>query len=87
MCRLDASIDDGTLGRLVNDQHRGSNCNMRVLLEGVVPHLCLFAVQNVHPGDKITYNYGKDQSFPWRVFQQIIEYVLNNNLNNYHNVM
>ncbi len=29
------------------------------------PHLCLFAVRDISPGEEITYNYG-DSDWPWR---------------------
>ncbi|XP_069033055.1 uncharacterized protein [Embiotoca jacksoni] len=62
---VDASKEDGTLGRLVNDDHRSPNCEMRkVVCEGK-PHLCLFAVEEISPGEEITYNYG-ESFYPWR---------------------
>ncbi|XP_044027833.1 uncharacterized protein LOC122864451 isoform X2 [Siniperca chuatsi] len=63
--RIDASKEDGTLGRLVNDDHISPNCKMKkVVCEGK-PHLCLFAVKEISSGEEITYNYG-DSSYPWR---------------------
>ncbi|XP_068431806.1 uncharacterized protein [Clinocottus analis] len=63
--RVDAAIDDGTLGRLVNDNHVSPNCEMKkVVVEGK-PHLCLFAATEISPGDEITYDYG-DSAYPWR---------------------
>lgn len=29
------------------------------------PHLCLFALKDISPGEEITYNYG-DSHWPWR---------------------
>lgn len=57
---IDASKEDGTLGRLVNDDHKVK----RIMVKGR-PHLCLFAVKEIFPGEEITYNYG-DSSWPWR---------------------
>jgi SET domain len=66
--RLDASAKDGSHGRLVNDDHRSPNANMRVLTDTTgAPHLCLFSVKAISPGEEIRYNYGKGQMFPWRV--------------------
>ncbi|KAG7219307.1 hypothetical protein INR49_010369, partial [Caranx melampygus] len=63
--RVDATEEDGSLGRLVNDDHRNPNCVMRkVDCEGR-PHLCLFARRNIYEGEEITYNYG-DSSYDWR---------------------
>uniref|UniRef100_A0AAY4D583 SET domain-containing protein n=1 Tax=Denticeps clupeoides TaxID=299321 RepID=A0AAY4D583_9TELE len=62
---IDAARDDGTLGRLVNDDHINPNCKMkRIMVEGK-PHLCLFALKDITPGDEIRYNYG-DADCPWR---------------------
>ncbi|KAI5615870.1 SET domain-containing protein 5-like, partial [Silurus asotus] len=49
---IDASQEDGTLGRLVNDDHRNPNCKVRTIIVEGRPHLC------------ITYSYG-DSSWPW----------------------
>ncbi|XP_039978355.1 LOW QUALITY PROTEIN: uncharacterized protein LOC120786776 [Xiphias gladius] len=63
--RIDASTEDGTLGRLVNDDHISPNCEMKKVVCGEKPHLCLFAVKKISRGEEITYNYG-DSSYPWR---------------------
>ncbi|XP_075886472.1 uncharacterized protein LOC142890974 isoform X7 [Nelusetta ayraudi] len=62
---VDASNEDGSLGRLVNDEHVNPNCKMRTVVCEGKPHLCLFAVKKICPGEEITYNYGKP-SYPWR---------------------
>uniref|UniRef100_A0AAV2ML65 SET domain-containing protein n=1 Tax=Knipowitschia caucasica TaxID=637954 RepID=A0AAV2ML65_KNICA len=62
---IDASREDGSLGRLVNDDHRHPNCKMkRVIIEGK-PHLFLFALREIHPGQEIPYDYG-GKDWPWR---------------------
>uniref|UniRef100_A0A672YNR5 SET domain-containing protein n=1 Tax=Sphaeramia orbicularis TaxID=375764 RepID=A0A672YNR5_9TELE len=58
---LDASVEDQSLGRLVNDKHKNPNCK---ILDGM-PHLCLFAIRDIVPGEEVTYNYG-DSDWPWR---------------------
>ncbi|KAJ4933310.1 hypothetical protein JOQ06_030142 [Pogonophryne albipinna] len=63
---IDASREDGSFGRLVNDDHLGPNCRMkRVDVDGK-PHLCLFAIDEIKKGEEITYDYGGDDC-PWRV--------------------
>ncbi|XP_067277872.1 histone-lysine N-methyltransferase set-1-like isoform X3 [Pseudorasbora parva] len=62
---IDASEEDGSLGRLVNDNHKTPNCKVKkIVIEGK-PHLCLFSVKDIAPGEELTYNYG-DANPPWR---------------------
>ncbi|XP_035854784.1 histone-lysine N-methyltransferase set-1-like [Sander lucioperca] len=62
---VDAAIENGSLGRLVNDDHINPNAKMKYLTVQGKPHLCLFAVRDISPGEEITYNYG-DSDWPWR---------------------
>ncbi|TRY99927.1 hypothetical protein DNTS_003746, partial [Danionella cerebrum] len=62
---LDASKEDGSLGRLVNDNDKSPNCTMKKIIVKDKPHLCLFAVKRIEPGTEIDYNYG-DVKWPWR---------------------
>ncbi|KAK0140881.1 N-lysine methyltransferase KMT5A [Merluccius polli] len=61
---IDSSREDGSLGRLANDDHKSPNCVMKVIVNDRV-HLCLFAVRSTEPGTEIVYNYG-DSNWPWR---------------------
>ncbi|XP_048854551.1 uncharacterized protein LOC125722437 isoform X1 [Brienomyrus brachyistius] len=62
---IDASQEDKSLRRLVNDEHRNPNCRMKVVDVEGSPHLCLFAVRDILSGEEINYNYG-DSDWPWR---------------------
>ncbi|CAL8289913.1 unnamed protein product [Arctogadus glacialis] len=62
---LDASCEDGSLGRLVNDANRSPNCKMRKMTVQCKPDLCLFAMENIQAESEITYNYG-ESLWPWR---------------------
>ncbi|XP_048857920.1 histone-lysine N-methyltransferase SETD5-like isoform X10 [Brienomyrus brachyistius] len=62
---IDAARDDGSLGRLVNDDHVSPNSKMKKITISGKPHLCLFATRSISPGEEITYNYG-DSDWPWR---------------------
>lgn len=55
---IDASKEDGTLGRLANDNHKNPNCTVRNVIVNGRPHLCLFASKEILPGEEITYDYG-----------------------------
>ncbi|XP_029281589.1 histone-lysine N-methyltransferase set-1-like [Cottoperca gobio] len=62
---LDASVEDKSLGRLVNDDQKKPNCKMKIVGVGGMPHLCMFALRHIAPEEEITYNYG-DADWPWR---------------------
>lgn len=64
-CSVDASDEDNSLGRLVNDDHVAPNCDVRTVVHEGKPHLCLFASKKISAGEEITFNYG-DASYPWR---------------------
>ena len=61
-CRIKAAIDDGSLGRLVNDDHRHPNCVMKKITVDSKPHLCLFALNDIASGTELRYNYGQNAS-------------------------
>ncbi|XP_048044044.1 N-lysine methyltransferase KMT5A-A-like [Megalobrama amblycephala] len=60
----DATKVDGSLGRLLNDDHRNPNCKVKTLIVDGRPHLCLFSIRDIFPDEEVTYNYG-DSSWPW----------------------
>ena len=64
-CSVDGAKEDGSLGRLVNDNHIDPNAKMKYLSVQGKPLLCLIAFQDISPGEEITYNYG-DSDWPWR---------------------
>ncbi|XP_060948228.1 uncharacterized protein LOC133025555 [Limanda limanda] len=66
---IDASREYRSLGRFVNDDHVNPNCEMKNIVCGGKPHMCLFAVRQISPGEEITYNYG-DFPYPWRSMLQ-----------------
>lgn len=73
---IDASREDGSFGRLVNDEHRHPNCRMKKIEVEGKPHLCLFALKDIKDGEEITYDYGGDDC-PWRmqVCQMTAQYI------------
>ncbi|KAE8295333.1 N-lysine methyltransferase KMT5A [Larimichthys crocea] len=62
---IDATQEDGSFGRLVNDDHKRPNCKMKRIITEAKPHLCLFALRDIQTGEEITYNYGGND-WPWR---------------------
>lgn len=58
---VDASEEDGRLGRLVNHGSKKEiNCKMKLIGEV----LCLFATRDIHEGEELLYDYGL-KSYPW----------------------
>ncbi|CAB1431594.1 unnamed protein product [Pleuronectes platessa] len=55
---VDAAKEDGSFGRLVNDDHISPNAKMKYLTVQGKPHLCFFAIRDIVPGEEMTYNYG-----------------------------
>jgi len=72
---IDASKEDGTLGRLANDNHINPNCKMKKIIVEGRPHLCLFAVRDIFPGEELTYDYG-NSPWPWRSIVNLCSDVL-----------
>lgn len=62
---IDASREDNSLGRLVNDDHVSPNSKMKTITVSGQPHLCLSAIKNIKPEEERTYNYGTSD-WPWR---------------------
>ncbi|XP_047460236.1 uncharacterized protein LOC125019481 [Mugil cephalus] len=54
---IDASAEDGSLGRLVNEDHTNPNCEMKKIVYKGRPHLCLFALKKISPDEEITFIY------------------------------
>ncbi|KAG8002369.1 hypothetical protein GBF38_014754 [Nibea albiflora] len=56
--RIDASRDDGSFGRLDNNDHRSPNCKMKKIEVNGNPHLCLFALNDMEK--KLPMTMGKN---------------------------
>ncbi|XP_041945560.1 uncharacterized protein LOC121707225 isoform X8 [Alosa sapidissima] len=67
---IDGALEDGSFGRLVNDEHKAPNCRMKLIEADGKPHLCLFALKEVMAGTEITYDYG-GKEWPWRKETQL----------------
>lgn len=76
--RIDASEEDGSLGRLVNDDEKDSNSVVkRVIVDGK-PRLCFFASKNIGKGEEVTFTYfqGEYDQFPWREKVSVIDILI-----------
>lgn len=59
----DATEDDGSLGRFINDSRYFVNAIMKKTCVMQTPYLCLYALENIPAETEISYFYGVDQ--PW----------------------
>ena len=67
--RLDASEEDGSLARLINDGVEVANASPKAFIVDGRPRVCFFATSDICPGQEITYSYNKGTkcSYPWRM--------------------
>ncbi|KAJ8048607.1 Histone-lysine N-methyltransferase set-1 [Holothuria leucospilota] len=61
---IDATESSG-LGRYVNDNHHTPNCKMSIVIHQDEPHLCLFALRDIHQKSELRFDYGV-KNLPWR---------------------
>jgi len=59
-------VEDGSLGRLINDNHRKPNCRPKVQVVDGKPHLVFFAIKDISYGEELLFDYGDTGNFPWR---------------------
>ena len=58
---IDASKEDGTVGRLINDSKYFPNARMKnIVSAGRRPYLCLFAVRDIDTSEEVLYFYGEE---------------------------
>ena len=67
---MDATKDNGRMGRLLNHSKTGSNLVTRLLEVDDRPCLCLMAAHHIQPGEELLYDYGERSSevilsHPW----------------------
>ncbi|KAL4239130.1 hypothetical protein ACF0H5_003832 [Mactra antiquata] len=71
---LDASVENGTHGRLINDDHIAPNTTPKLITVDKTRHLCFFALRDICVGEEIRYNYGHGIDFPWRLKMEMIQW-------------
>lgn len=65
--RIDATEDDGSYGRLINDDHLNPNLKVVTLKVAGRTHPVFFTKKTVLVGEELTYSYGgPNQNYPWR---------------------
>ena len=69
---IDATANDGRLGRLVNDSAK-PNCIMKKATHDYLPNLWLYALNDLEVGTELRYDYGVPD-LPWRLKVQYVPY-------------
>jgi SET domain-containing protein len=67
--RLDATEEDNSLGRLVNDNHMNPSAVPKICEVDGMSHICFYACRDISIGEEITFNYNGTKNvddFPWR---------------------
>ena len=67
---IDATTDTGRLGRLINHSRKAPNLTMKRVEHNDRPHLVLYALKDIQPGEELTYDYNDTskkalEEFPW----------------------
>uniref|UniRef100_A0A8W8IRC1 SET domain-containing protein n=1 Tax=Magallana gigas TaxID=29159 RepID=A0A8W8IRC1_MAGGI len=63
---VDASKEDGSFGRLLNDDHIHPNCRPKVMEIDEKPVICFFSLRPLSSNTELVYDYGPGNIYPWR---------------------
>ena len=58
ICSIDATVETGRYGRLVNHSRLHPNLMTKVIMNGKSPRLILIAKHDLEPGTELLYDYG-----------------------------
>jgi len=73
--RLDASEEDGSFARLLNDNHKNPNLFARVIKKDGEYLPAFFTNRTIRKGEELTYDYGGG-NYWWREVCRILLYLL-----------
>ncbi|XP_033730884.1 N-lysine methyltransferase KMT5A-A-like [Pecten maximus] len=62
---VNATKEDDTFGRLINDNHKNPNCRAKVFESDGQPQIVFKATRYIQKDEEICYNYGPGP-YPWR---------------------
>jgi histone-lysine N-methyltransferase SETD8 len=67
---IDATVDTGRYGRLINHSRKTPNCKSRLFIWNDTPHLVFFALTDIGEGVELLYDYGDTrrvamEAHPW----------------------
>lgn len=63
---MDTSEDDGSYGRLLNDEWKHPNARPEVADVDGQHYIAFYASRPIQRGEEITYSYNNSIGFPWR---------------------
>lgn len=55
---IDATYDDGSIGRLINHSKGNRNVKPKIVVLGKTPHIVFEAIRDIEPEEEILYDYG-----------------------------
>ena len=58
LCSIDATKEDGNLGRLINHSRKEANIVPKITDVDGEPHLYFIAVRDIGSGEELVYDYG-----------------------------
>lgn len=74
ICSIDATVETGSIGRLINHSKTNPNLEVKVITsDDGRPYLCMFAKSNIPPGAELVYDYGERASSAIESFQWLKE--------------
>ena len=56
---IDPTVNDGNVGRMVNNSRNAVNAQPKIINEQGFPHLAIFADRKIFAGEQILYDYGE----------------------------
>lgn len=67
---MDATKDNGRMGRLLNHSKKNANVLTKVIEVDSYPYLCLIAARDIPKGEELLYDYGDRRddvikAMPW----------------------
>lgn len=56
---MDATKEDGRLGRLINHSRKASNLSVMLHISKCIPRICFYAAKDIQEGCELQYDYGE----------------------------
>lgn len=73
--RIDATVESGRLGRLINHMYRDGNIFPRKIMVDGFPKILFYANQHIAKNTQLFYDYGEDASMDWPWMRMSMIYI------------